>query len=407
MYYALVDIVAVLVIFVINFNVIFPMHKPRNVKAYKLYRWFLLSLLFYFVTDGIWGIFDSVHSQIGIIVDTSIYFASMSLSILIWTHFEVAYLNEDGLFGKIIRIVGWVIFSAGIILLVLNLCIPSFTLLFSADENGIYKAGIGRYIFFAVQMALFILSSIYALVVALQNAGDKRTRYICISAVGVAMTIAIALQLPFTNAPIYSAGCLIGCCLLYTFVIRQETNEYKRAIEEGKYREAKTHEELDTTKALAYSDPLTGVKNKHAYVELEEHVDLLIREGKMDKFSIIVFDLNDLKGINDTYGHAVGDKYIIRTCEKIGEFFKNDVIYRFGGDEFVLVLQGDSYAKRYKVLEKFNAMVEGCLGTDEPIIATGIADFNLGKDNTLRAVFVRADQKMYMRKHSLKEMSNA
>ena len=407
MYYALVDIIAVLVIFVINFNVVFPTHKPRNVKAYKLYRWFLLSLLIYFVTDGIWGIFDSIHSQIGIIVDTSIYFASMSFSILIWTHFEVAYLNENGLLGKVIKIVGWVIFSAGIILLALNLCIPSCVLLFSADENGVYQPGTGRYIFFAVQMALFVLSSIYALVVALREQGEKKLNYISISAVGLAMTTAIALQLPFTNAPIYSAGCLVGCCLLYTFVIRQETNEYKRAIEEGKYREAKTHEELDTTKALAYSDPLTGVKNKHAYVELEEHVDLLIREGKMDKFSIIVFDLNNLKSINDTYGHDVGDKYIIKTCEKISNFFKDDVIYRFGGDEFVLVLQGDSYTKRYKILERFNIMVEECIGTDEPIIATGIADFNLGKDNTLRAVFVRADEKMYMRKRSLKEMSNA
>ena len=393
MYYALVDIIAVLVIFVINFNVIFPMHKPKNVKAYKLYRWFLLSLLIYFITDGIWGVFDSIHSQVGIIVVTSIYFASMSFSILIWTHFEVAYLKEKGAFDKALRIVGWIIFSAGIILLILNLCIPSITLLFSADENGIYQAGVGRYIFFTVQMALFLLSSIYALVVALRERGEKKLNYISMSAVGVNMTVAIALQLPFTNAPIYSAGCLIGCCLLYSFVIRQETNEYKRAIEEGKYREAKTHEELDTTKALAYSDPLTGVKNKHAYVELEEHIDLLIREGKMDKFSVIVFDLNDLKGINDTYGHDVGDKYIVKTCEKIGTFFKNDVIYRFGGDEFVLVLQGDSYTKRYKVLEKFNMMVEECLGTDEPIIATGIADFNLGKDNTLRAVFVRAEEK--------------
>ena len=396
MYYALVDILAILVIFIINFNVLFENRTPNNKKALIFYRLYLLALVIYLVTDAIWGFLYEYHLKTALIVDTQIYFFVMVFSVFAWVHFEVAYLEENKIFNTVLKIVGWVLFASGTTMIIINFFQP---LLFYFDENAVYHAQTVRYAFLITQIVVYLLTSVYAFIIAIRSQGEAKLKHITIAAVGNVMSIAILVQIFLPEYPIYAIGCLLGNCLLYSFVMRLETNSYKQKIEEGKV-------ELVNTKELAYTDPLTNIKNKHAYVAKEEEMDLLIREGKIDKFSIIVFDLNNLKEINDTYGHDVGDQYIIKTCDAIKSFFNKDELYRFGGDEFVLIIEDESYAKRYKILEKFNIMIEENIGTDKPVVATGIADFNLGKDNTLRAVFVRADEKMYMRKRSLKEMSN-
>lgn len=396
MSYALIDIVAILVVFIINYTMIFGDYKPKSKKAFLLYRLYLLALVVYFAVDASWGLVASFHSQAALIADSSIYFFLMIIAMLSWTHFEVEYLNENNIFGIVLKILGWALFAVGVALVITNIFHP---IMFSVDENGVYQALLARDIFMLVQVFGFLATGVFAIISSLKKSKEDKIRHIAIAAVGIEMGVAVFAQYFSTELPLYSAGLLLGCCILYMSVVRLETNEYKRVIELGK-------QELGVTKELAYHDSLTGTKNKHAYVEKEEEMNIFIREKKVAEFSIILFDLNDLKAINDTYGHDVGDKYIIKTCEMINSYFNGDEIYRFGGDEFVLILEGESYSKRYKVLEKFDAMIEKNVGTKEPIVATGIADFNPKNDNTLRAVFVRADQKMYMRKRSLKEMSN-
>lgn len=396
MSYALVDIVAILVVFIINYTMLFGEYKPKSKKAYLLYRLYLLALFVYFLVDASWGFVESFHSQNGLIVISSIYFFLMIIAMLSWTHFEIEYLNENRIFGILLKVLGWVLFAVGVALVVVNIFCP---IMFTVDENGVYSALLARDIFMLVQVFGFLATSVFAIISSINKSREDKIRYIAIAAVGFVMGVAVLAQYFSTSLPLYSAGLLLGCCILYMSVVRLETNEYKRVIELGK-------KELGATKELAYHDSLTGTSNKHAYVEKEEEMNIFIREKKVTEFSIVLFDLNDLKAINDTYGHDVGDKYIIKTCEMIASYFNNDVIYRFGGDEFVLILEGESYSRRYKILEKFDAMVEKNIGSKEPIVATGIADFNPNRDNTLRAVFVRADQKMYMRKRSLKEMNN-
>ena len=403
MYYALIDIIAIFVIFVVNFNVAFKLRTPKNKKAHKLYRFYLLSLLLYFICDMIWGFLYEAHLSVAVAIDTNLYFVVMVTSVLMWSLFEVAYLDENGKFDIVLKTLGWLVFAVGVGMVITNFFMP---LLFVVDEAGVYHTKPARSALLGAQIILYAISAAYALIVALRNKGEKKTKHLTAAAVATAMLSAITVQFFFPEYPVYAIGLLVGNCLCYAFIIRLETDGFIKEIRERKKHEEMQERELGSVTALAYSDPLTGVKNKHAYVEKEQEIDILIRDGKMDKFSIIVFDLNDLKVINDTRGHDIGDKYIIKTCDMINDFFQDDDVYRFGGDEFVLILQGESYAKRYKILERFNAKVESNVGTDNPIIATGISDYVVGKDNTLRAVFTRADEKMYMRKRSLKEMYN-
>lgn len=205
--------------------------------------------------------------------------------------------------------------------------------------------------------------------------------------------------------PFYSLGLISALTLVNVFIARVEKDNLRQSIAEGLDREKEQSKQLVSAQELAYKDPLTGVKNKHAYVEFEAGMDILIREKKIDKFSIFIFDLNDLKLINDTYGHEIGDQYILKSCELVKKYFPGNIVYRFGGDEFIVYITGDKYEERFNCLEQFNKAIEDNLHTNEPIVAAGFSDFVPEKDNTMRAVFERADERMYSRKRRLKDLN--
>jgi len=85
----------------------------------------------------------------------------------------------------------------------------------------------------------------------------------------------------------------------------------------------------------AYRDALTGVRNKGSF--LDDTNDL--NKGE-EPFAIVVFDVNNLKKVNDQYGHERGDIYLKKNCSLICDVFRHCPVYRVGGDEFVAVLKG-------------------------------------------------------------------
>ena len=94
---------------------------------------------------------------------------------------------------------------------------------------------------------------------------------------------------------------------------------------------------------IAYQDALTLVKNKAAYEKKAEEIDERIGNG-IAVFAIVMADLNGLKKMNDRYGHDKGDQYIKGTCEMISDVFSHSPVYRVGGDEFVIILEGSKTA---------------------------------------------------------------
>ena len=149
-------------------------------------------------------------------------------------------------------------------------------------------------------------------------------------------------------------------------------------------------------KSLADKDALTGVSNKRAYFEMEERLNEEIKKGKA-KFSLTMIDLNDLKVTNDTLGHEKGDALIVEVVENIRKVFLKSSIYRVGGDEFVILSEGEDYKNINKLEEEFKK-VSG----DVPA-AIGVALFDASKDNNVEDTFKRADRKMYENKKAMKE----
>ena len=154
---------------------------------------------------------------------------------------------------------------------------------------------------------------------------------------------------------------------------------------------------------LANRDPMTGVMSKHAYLIKEKEIDADIAEGKSRDFSIVVFDVNGLKKINDTLGHKAGDEYIRKASKMISEIFQHSTIYRVGGDEFITILYGQNYAARQSLMQTLHQTSVDHISRNEAVVSGGMADYG-PEDRSIHDVFKRADAQMYKEKKLLKSL---
>ncbi|OON86694.1 hypothetical protein BXO88_06795 [Oribacterium sp. C9] len=150
-------------------------------------------------------------------------------------------------------------------------------------------------------------------------------------------------------------------------------------------------------------DALTGVKSKHAYIDVEDEMNRHIEDNTVNDFAVAVFDINGLKYINDTYGHKKGDEYIKKGCKEICDIFSHCPVFRVGGDEFAVIAQGKSYDDMEQLMKQMEQKNEENLRTGDVIVAAGFARFD--GDKNVAAVFDRADSRMYENKKYLKSRS--
>ncbi len=401
MSYSLFVIVCLAIHAVINLD-IFRKKPTVNLPAIGAYRVFVISIAAYFLIDMLWGIFEENKNGLALYIDTTIYFIAMGFSILAWTRYIVKFLDDKSWVGKALLYFGNAFFLAELALLVINIFHP---ILFTVDfETAVYTAYKARNIMLYVQILMYFLLLVYTLIHAIRKRGTFGRKYFTVGLYSIIMGTTITIQIYYPYLPLYSIGCIVGIAALNAFVINDIKEEYKAALAKSQIEVEHRKEELSETKHIAYSDPLTGIKNKHAYVEEEERIDRLIGKNEMEDFAVIVFDLNGLKRINDTKGHDAGDAYIVQAVKTIQRFFGKEHLYRFGGDEFVIILEGDSLKERQKALIEFEYFIDDCLENEsKPIISSGMSKYRKGQDNTYHAVFNRADKIMYARKDSLKE----
>ena len=158
---------------------------------------------------------------------------------------------------------------------------------------------------------------------------------------------------------------------------------------------------LDYIHAQAYTDSLTGVGNTNAYQERLLLLNPQIEEQRA-AFSAAVFDIDNLKTVNDCYGHLCGDRVICGAADAIAGVFGAENTFRIGGDEFLAITgctEAEVAAKLEeirKAIARFNAAPnhpEAALS-----LAMGASVFRPGKDSSFREVFVRADEAMYENK---------
>ena len=161
---------------------------------------------------------------------------------------------------------------------------------------------------------------------------------------------------------------------------------------------------LSAARKMAIIDSLTGVKNKNAYVQWEEKINKGIEEGTQEPFAVVVCDINNLKAVNDLYGHKEGDVCIRNACIKICRVFSHSPVFRTGGDEFIVILSGEDYYRRDDLLNQINAIPKDLskIRIGETVSA-GMSEYDKDKHCSLMNVAEEADKAMYARKQHLKE----
>ena len=165
-------------------------------------------------------------------------------------------------------------------------------------------------------------------------------------------------------------------------------------------REKEYGKRLANAETRASKDALTGVKNKQAFLETEAMIDSGIADSCQAPFAVVVFDVNGLKFVNDTAGHQAGDQYLRDSCNIICSIFKHSPVFRIGGDEFAVISEGKDYLRIDELIGEVNAHNEEAARTNGIVIACGMSKFQ--KDETVAAVFRRADANMYENKMRLK-----
>jgi two-component system cell cycle response regulator len=157
--------------------------------------------------------------------------------------------------------------------------------------------------------------------------------------------------------------------------------------------------EADTWRSLALRDELTNVATRRAFFVKAERS---LADGC--EIGIALFDLDDFKQINDRFGHLAGD----RILHDVGALFlsrvrSDDLIARYGGDEFVLLMSGVSVDNERSVLERLAEGVRSLRWTFESEtvgvgITTGLGHSSLMERPTIEQLLTAADQELYTRK---------
>lgn len=159
-------------------------------------------------------------------------------------------------------------------------------------------------------------------------------------------------------------------------------------------------------KRLARTDALTGVNNRRHLFELAEH-EFEVAKRYGHPLSVIMFDLDHFKNINDTFGHALGDHMLERVTQVAHSELRDvDLIGRYGGEEFVIVLPVTSAQQAWLLAERIRSGVEALrVETDNGpafvSLSIGIAEMlHEPQDVAVENVIRRADEAMYAAKQA-------
>jgi two-component system cell cycle response regulator len=158
-------------------------------------------------------------------------------------------------------------------------------------------------------------------------------------------------------------------------------------------------------RSLAVTDELTGLYNRRGFLASATH-QLKLAHRNMQDVLLLFCDVDNLKWINDSYGHQEGDLALLRTADALEQTFRDsDILARLGGDEFAVLASEASIPDR-QVIE---SRMESCLGaaTSEESryqlsVSIGVARFDPAAASSLGSLMARADKDMYEHKASRK-----
>ena len=206
-----------------------------------------------------------------------------------------------------------------------------------------------------------------------------------------------------------SLNCADGARIPAAANIRARGDQQYWVITSATKRDA-LYKELDTArqalesrarelKRLSITDELTGLLNRR---ELDRRMRIALRHADEtgDPLGVLLLDADHFKQINDTHGHAVGDSVLVKLGELLGQAGRDaDIIGRFGGEEFLLVLPGSNLDGSTKLAERLHERIRA-LAFDGFVLTVSIGhtQYDPAQDINIESLLKRADQALYAAK---------
>lgn len=169
---------------------------------------------------------------------------------------------------------------------------------------------------------------------------------------------------------------------------------------------------IDSARLIRISSELrsTAFIDKHTGVYNKSRCELVLNDGLSDAHKhvdniVCMFDLNNLKTINDNYGHDIGDKIIYEFAKSLKEGLSEDsFLGRYGGDEFIAIIYGSKLEETESILAKIQYNIDNFnKNQDMPNISYSVGLANtLDFNDSLRDTMKKADENMYIRKRAMK-----
>lgn len=160
---------------------------------------------------------------------------------------------------------------------------------------------------------------------------------------------------------------------------------------------------IDYNEQKAYTDSLTKLNNRLSYFERVKAINSRIKERTEEDLIVLIYDMNGLKDINDTYGHEFGDLALVYSANLVKEVYGEENVYRIGGDEYVIILENikqselalkdAEFDKKLKEFNKTKTELKSAIS-----LSRGSASYNKLADKEFIDVFRKADRTMYRNK---------
>ncbi|MDH4944369.1 diguanylate cyclase [Sulfurimonas sp. C5] len=159
------------------------------------------------------------------------------------------------------------------------------------------------------------------------------------------------------------------------------------------------HQKKLELEKLATTDILTGVYNRYSIMKhIEEEIQRIKR--KEESVSLIMYDFDHFKYINDNFGHDMGDYVLQEATQVIGRVIREiDTLGRYGGEEFLILLPYSNLSNALEVAERVREAIAShhFEGLKQVTISLGVAEYQ--ENESLQSLLKRIDEKMYQSKH--------